>query len=176
MSPSGDFILVSTKEVALGSEDEHQDTELSCAWFDKHIRVEGDRGFVAQVLSALSLLQAKAPNEYGMVKEHIGIIKEGQPDGITVEANPPLYTMGVAIAFNSLTWCASSIAHDAYHSKLYQDYKRTHPGEEVPSHVYSGQTVELLCIQYQIEVALAIGAPQEEILYMKSLDGLHAFN
>ena len=86
---------------------------------------------------------------------------------------PPRYEVGDKTAFYSVTWYASTIAHDATHSELYANYQAAHPGESVPETVYSGVEIERFCNGYQLEVLKRIGAPQNEIDYMATQDGTH---
>ena len=134
--------------------------------------IVGDDQFIAHVESSLSLLQAKAPVAYTMVIKYIGKIEQGEKSGMWVEKKPPTFELNKNTALYSTTWCAATIAHDAYHSKLYHEYQEKHPGL-VPADVYSGQDAELKSIQHQVQVLKQIGAPQPEIEYLNSQDGLH---
>lgn len=136
------------------------------------IEVLGSREFIAQVTTALDLLRNQAPEEYELIRGNVGRIRQGQHSGMAAYEEPPTYEMNDRTAFYSLTWCASTIAHDAYHSKLYHDYK-TSFGEPVPEDVWTGQQAELECMEFQAEVLRKIGAPEGEIRYLNSLDGTH---
>jgi hypothetical protein len=86
--------------------------------------------------------------------------------------DPPTFDLSQKTASYSDTWCAGSIAHDTYHSKLYHEYLDAHEGS-VPDEVWSGQAKELECIHYQASVLREIGAPPSEITYVDHLDGSH---
>ncbi|MCM8766701.1 MAG: hypothetical protein NC917_06120 [Candidatus Omnitrophica bacterium] len=55
--------------------------------------------------------------------------------------NPPVFFLSPKSAFYSITWCASIIAHDAYHSKLYHDYREKYE-RPIPYNIYSGFETE----------------------------------
>lgn len=85
---------------------------------------------------------------------------------------PPKYVVADDTAFPSVTWYASTIAHDATHSELYHEYK-TKYSSVVPYDIWSGVSAERFCNAYQLDVLKRIGAPQYEIDYLSSLDGTH---
>jgi hypothetical protein len=126
------------------------------------ILITGSPEFRQQTLQALALLEAKAPDAYLKVQTYVGIIAEGQHSGMWAWEDPPRYEVGDPTAFYSVTWYASTIAHDATHSELY------HNGQE-----WEGVEVEKFCNGYQLTVLKEIGAPQNEIDYMATLDGTH---
>ena len=135
-------------------------------------KIVGDKQFTAHVESSLLLLQEKAPDAHAMVIKYIGSIEQGEQSGMWVEKQPPIFELNKNTALYSITWCAATIAHDSFHSKLYHEYKEKYPGP-VPADVYSGQDAELKSIQHQIQVLKQIGAPQDEIKYLNYQDGLH---
>ena len=137
------------------------------------IKIKGNSEFVTQTRAALDFTGTKSsrciqknPNlcwhyRAGGTQRHVGM------------GSPPRYEVGDATAFFSVTWYASTIAHDATHSELYAQYQAAHPGEPVPEEAYSGVEIERFCIGYQLEVSKRIGAPQSEIDYLSTLDGTH---
>ncbi len=137
------------------------------------IEIRGNPEFITQTIAALNLLEQKAPDTFRKIQAYVGIIEQGEHSGMWAWEVPPRYEVGDATAFYSLTWYASTIAHDATHSELYAHYQATHPGEPVPDGAFGGVEVERFCIGYQLEVARRIGAPQSEIDYLSSLDGTH---
>lgn len=134
------------------------------------IEIIGDTRFIKQVKASLVLIQDGAPEAFAVIKRYVGRIEQGEKSGMLVNKEPPSYELNSRTAFYSITWCAGSIAHDSYHSKLYHEYKMAHGGT-VPEDVWKGIEVEEKCIEYQIEVMQQIGAPKHEIDYLKSLDG-----
>jgi len=137
------------------------------------IEIRGSAEFAAQTRAALTLLEEKAPEAFAKIQKYIGMIEQGEHSGIWAWEQPPRYEVGDATAFFSVTWYASTIAHDATHSELYTQYRAAHPGEPVPEGAYGGVEVERFCINYQTKVAKKIAAPQSELDYLASLDGTH---
>jgi hypothetical protein len=137
------------------------------------IEIMGDTEFIQQTRTALALLEQKAPDAFRKVQIYIGRIEQGEHSGMWAWEDPPRYEVGDATAFFSVTWYASTIAHDATHSELYARYQAAHPGESVPRTAYGGVEIERFCISYQIEVSRQISAPQNEIDYLSTLDGTH---
>jgi hypothetical protein len=138
-----------------------------------NISIAGTPEFISQTRAALALLEQKDGEAFQKIQTYIGIIWQGEHSGMWVWEVPPRYEVGDATAFYSVTWYASTIAHDATHSELYQQYALAHPGEVVPEQVYASVEVEQFCNGYQLEVLKRIGAPQSEIDYMSTLDGTH---
>jgi hypothetical protein len=137
------------------------------------IKIKGNSKFVAQTRAALALLEQKAPDAFVKIQTYIGIIEKGQHSGMWAWEQTPRYEVGDTTAFFSVTWYASTIAHDATHSELYAQYQAAHPNETVPEDAYGGVPIERFCIGYQLDVARRIGAPQSEIDYLSTLDGTH---
>jgi hypothetical protein len=137
------------------------------------VSIEGSPEFVAQTRLALTLLESYAPDAYQKIQMYVGLIQQGQHSGMWAWEDPPRYEVGDETAFYSITWYASTIAHDATHSELYHQYLAAHPGEPVPAEAWGGVEIERFCNGYQLDVLNRIGAPQEEIDYLASLDGTH---
>ena len=137
------------------------------------IAIVGEPKFVAQTRAALALLERKDIEAFTKVQTYIGVIEQGKHSGMWVWESPPRYEVGNVTAFFSVTWYASTIAHDATHSELYARYYMAHPGKAVPEEIYGGVAIERFCNAYQIEVLKHINAPQSEIDYMATLDGTH---
>jgi hypothetical protein len=85
---------------------------------------------------------------------------------------PPRYTVGDPTAFYSVTWYASTIAHDATHSEFYHQYLALN-GEPVPDSVWGGVEVERFCISYQLDVLRRIGGTAYEVDYLAKQTGTH---
>lgn len=121
---------------------------------------------------ALSLLQASAPDAYEKVETFIGIIEQSDRSGMAAYEQPPRYAVGDATAFYSVTWYASTIAHDATHSQLYHQYL-VENGAPVPDSVWTGVEVEQFCISYQLDVLKRIGGTTSEVDYLANQTGTH---
>ena len=83
--------------------------------FGYEIDIVGSPEFKRQVAQALTLLSEKAPKEYQVVKNYIGRIEENKRSGMLAYNKPPTYQLSLKTAQDSITWCAGTIAHDAYH-------------------------------------------------------------
>jgi len=128
--------------------------------------IVGSATFTNQVVSALTLLKEKAPEAYGVVTNYVKRIEQGERSGMRAYKKPPTYEMSDKTAFYSLTWCAATIAHDSFHSKLYHDYP-TEPGKTVPDTAWTGTDAEKKCMEHQLNVMTLIGSPTNEIAYAK---------
>ena len=145
---------------------------LTCSPVLQAVEVTGTPGFIKQVEGCLSLLSAKAGDEYEFINDHIGIISQNDRSGMRAWEKPPRYQMSDKTAFYSLTWCAGTIAHDAYHSYLYRKHSPA-DGARPDYEKWAGFAAERQCIDFQISVMNKIGASDHEIDYLKSLDGTH---
>lgn len=134
------------------------------------IMITGDKTFTTRTKDALALLKTKAPADYALVIASIGKIQQHTFSGMAAYETPPIYKVGAATSAASLTWYASTIVHDAYHSKLYHDYLTTHK-RAVPNDAWTGMTAEMKCLEIQIKTLKRIGAPDAEIAYAQTLRG-----
>jgi hypothetical protein len=136
------------------------------------VAISGTPQFTNQVFQALALLLTKAPEAYTCVTNYMGKIEQGKKSGMWAYRNPPTYEMADQTAFYSVTWCAGSIAHDSFHSKLYHEYKAKHRGL-VPDKVWTDVEAEKKCLQHQLAVLKKIGAPKSEIDHLEKMTGTH---
>jgi hypothetical protein len=137
------------------------------------IAVSGSPEFIQQTYNALWLLETLARDAFVKTQTYVGLIEQGERSGMAAYEDPPRYEVGDPTAFHSVTWYASTIAHDATHSELFHRYLAEHPGERVPEDVWTGFEVERFCIAYQHDVAIRIGAPESETEYLAGLTGTH---
>jgi len=134
--------------------------------------IVGSPRFSHQVHQALLLLRERDANAYAIAKNYVGRIQQGERSGMWAYRTPPTYEMSDRTAFYSLTWCAATIAHDSFHSKLYHDHLKAHGGP-VPDEVWIGTAAEKQCMQHQLRVMEHIGASQREIDYAKTQQDGH---
>jgi hypothetical protein len=136
--------------------------------------IVGSARFSNQVQHAMLLLKTRDAEAYAIVINYVGRIQEGKRSGMWAYKTPPTYEMSDTNAFYSVTWCAATIAHDSFHSKLYHDYQKSHAGE-VPNAVWTGPAAEQQCMKHQLLVMERIGAIQWEMDYAKKqADGHYA--
>jgi len=130
--------------------------------------IVGSDRFKRQVSEALALLKERDADAHAVVTEHVGRIQEAERSGMWAYKTPPTFDMSGTTAFYSITWCAAAIAHDAYHSKLYHDYRKKHSGD-VPLDAWTGKRAEQRCMKHQIAVMERIGAPKKELEHAKKM-------
>ena len=134
----------------------------------KAIEIVGDAQFVINTKNALALIK-QSPKNYEIVTQYIGRIKQAPSSGMAAYLNPPTFNVGNPTSTYSTTWYATCIVHDAYHSKLYNDYLATH--QSVPYTVWGNYTAEMKCLEVQISFQREIGAPQSELNHSISMRG-----
>jgi hypothetical protein len=140
------------------------------------IEIVGSDRFSNQVHAALLLLKSKAPDAYSIITNYIGRIQQGAHSGMWAYKSPPTYEMADPTTFYSLTWCAATIAHDSFHSKLYHDYQSAHH-RPVPDATWTGTDAERQCMKHQLAVMEQIGAPQLEVKHAQNqADGHYVKN
>jgi hypothetical protein len=136
--------------------------------------IVGSSRFTNQVHLALLLLRSRDTNAYAIVTNYVGRIQQGERSGMWAYKTPPTYEMSDSTAFYSITWCAATIAHDSFHSKLYHDHRKVHRGH-VPDRVWTGTVSEKKCMNHQLAVMENIEAPKWEIDHAKKhQDGHYA--
>jgi hypothetical protein len=126
------------------------------------IAIAGSARYRDQVREALQLLKTGDTEAYAIVTTYVKRIEEGERSGMWADRDPPTYEMSDVTAYASVTWCAATIAHDSYHSKLYHDYRDSHAGH-VPDDVWTGTAAEQQCMKHQLAVMERIKAPKSEI-------------
>jgi len=131
------------------------------------LEISGTPAFKEQVANSLMVLRSRSPESYGVVTTYIGRISQAKHSGMAAYENPPTLELNERTVFYSVTWCASSIAHDSIHSKLYNDYRKLHPeGAYAPDEVWTGAEAERQCRAQQMRVLLQLGAPAAEINWL----------
>lgn len=134
--------------------------------------IVGEPAFKQQVATALQLLQDKAPHVLKFINQYNKRIQQFEKSGMCVWCNPPTYQLAFAPGNMEKYWLASTIAHDSYHSYLYQHY-RAALGTEPDYNLFSGFDAERQCNAYQMKVLKDLQAPQYIIEHMKKQDGTH---
>lgn len=120
------------------------------------ISIKGDTKFVTMTEAALELLKTKVSAHYQIVLANIGIIQQVETgSGMYAWETPPRYAVGRATVVSGVVWYASSIVHEANHSRQYQAKVS-----------YSGKEAEEECLNLQREALVMLGAPQAVIDYV----------
>ena len=137
------------------------------------IKVEASREVTYQIDLALRRIYCRAPDDLAVIQAQLGRIVEASSSAVKPDEVPPTFYASARVLLYSLSWCASSIFHDACHARLYRDHEAGF-GRPVPGGVWTGVEVELYCIQRQIDLSRRILAPAREVRYLQSLNGRHA--
>ncbi len=131
------------------------------------ILIRGDGECITQTKSALDLLAANASEQYAFVATHVGVIECVESgSGINVLEKPPRFKVGRVTREAGTVWYASTIVHDACHSRQYQDHLRRNPSADVPPGMYSGRNAEEECIGVQMQALEKIGGSQRQMEYL----------
>ena len=138
------------------------------AGMETRILIEGDARFVANTQRAIEIIR-RSPWAYATVSRYIGIIRQGDSSGMWAWLDPPTFVVGRATYTASSTWYASTILHDAIHSKQYHNHLARYG--YVPDIVWTGFYAEMEALEIQIEFLRQIGAPEHEIRWAESLVG-----
>jgi Domain of unknown function (DUF4124) len=134
--------------------------------------IVGNARFQDRVREAMSLLKSRDGYTYSVVLGYVGKIEQAPHSGMSATSNPPTFHMSDATAMDSVSWAAAAIAHDAYHSKLYFDYRGSHPGDAVPNDAWGGTISEAKCTKFQVAAMRRFGAPQYQIDHaLVNMDG-----
>ena len=78
------------------------------------------------------------------------------------DAEKPTFVVGKRTWNHSALWYAGAIAHDCYHSKLYQE-ARAGAEAQSPIDSWTGTSAEKKCLNFQIEVMESLGADEETV-------------
>ncbi len=85
------------------------------------------------------------------------------------DAERPTFVVGKRTWSHSALWYAGAIAHDCFHSKLYQE-ARASLGSQPPADSWTGTDAEKKCLNFQIEVMESLDAGAETIAYLKQVE------
>ena len=83
---------------------------------------------------SLGLLREKSPDAFKLTQRYAPRIEQSSRSGMRAYDDPPTFDLSPKTANYSDTWCAGSIAHDTYHSKLYHEYLDAHGGPVPTKH------------------------------------------
>ncbi len=90
--------------------------------FYNSIQIIGDDECISDTNTALDFLAANTPTHYNATLQYVGIIEcVSQGSGIFVWENPPRYTVGDYTRTGTTLWYASTLPHEACHTKQYRE-------------------------------------------------------
>ena len=164
--------IISKRTISLPTTTEEEVGKINSQFTRKRIVIEGDSKYKAQVSTCLNLIKENSKEDHEFIIKHIGIIKQNPKSGMEAWKSPPVFLLSNRTAFHSVAWCASAIAHDAYHSYLFKANKVE--GEKYPPYeTWGGFSAEIKCNKYQISVMRKIGGSEYDIKYLQDQDGTH---
>ena len=109
------------------------------------------------------MLQLKTPDAYELLTKYVYSVIRSTASGVFLTNRPAWITIGRNSVDVPVEILASGLAHEAYHCKLYCEYKDPHPGERVPGEVASGREAGLKCIAYDLDALRRLGASEEMV-------------
>lgn len=116
------------------------------------IDIKGPEGFPEATVDALNLLRRKDPEHHRMVQGYLGKIESvRRGSGVYMWERPPRFVVGEKTVEVPTRIYASSIVHDAYHSKLYNDALHNGRTRAEALEVSTGRKAELACVKVQSE-------------------------
>jgi hypothetical protein len=126
-----------------------------------NLTVFGPSAFRIHIINALKLLETKSPDAYGLIQSYIYAITYSKSSAVFATDRPAAIMVGRPTAYDALDVLAAGLAHEAFHCKLYWDFRDEHAGQEVPPNVFSGPEGERKCVEFQCKVLEQLGAAQE---------------
>jgi len=135
----------------------------------KKIEIIGSNNFKQEITKALELIKQVSPQDYKMVTDNIQIIryvKNHSNHGVLPQLQKPTFDVSDKDISHCTMWTASIIIHDAYHSKLYNEYKQLNPNKPVPDAVWMGEKAEKQCMDVQKNFLIKAKAPKNLIDYI----------
>jgi hypothetical protein len=123
------------------------------------ILIKGNREFIIRTNEALNLLKERDYLSYKVIIKNIEVIHQSNKTYF----DPFLNNKTAFITLSSdITWHASQILHEAYHSKLYNNAISENRN---PIQAYSGYIAEMYCLTQQIECLKQIQSPKYLLEY-----------
>ena len=131
------------------------------------IEIIGSLAFIVFTKEALALL-GRTPF-FNVIPRYVAVIQQGKRSGMHADAERPMFVVGRRTWNHSALWYAGAIAHDCYHSKLYQD-ARAGAEAKPPADCWTGTDAEKKCLKFQIEVMESLGADEDTVQYLKQVE------
>jgi hypothetical protein len=132
------------------------------------IEIRGGNDFILHTKAALNLLR---PMPFFIeIQRYIGVIKQAKRSGMKAYAGKPTFKVGKPTWQHSAFWYASSMAHDAYHSKLYREAKSKNNGRRPDADCWTGTQAEKKCLAFQLLVLKELNADETMTAYVKALE------
>jgi hypothetical protein len=133
---------------------------------DRAIQIVGSEEFQAKTRAALALVRRTRHAE--TVRRFVAIIREAPRSGMRAYDPEPTYEVGSATWQAAPTWYASTIVHDADHSRLYHEAAARGKGD-VPATSWTGADAERTCLRTQVEALEDLDADTSTLTYVRGL-------
>ena len=135
------------------------------------IEINGNENSVILIVEALDLMQEELPEFYEEFINNVGIIEfvtEGS--GIYAGESPPRIVIGVPTLTSGKTWLVGTFRHELEHWNMWKEAFDASEDGSVPSEAWKGnEEVEMRAMAAQMEILIAIGAPQSEIDHLQNV-------
>jgi hypothetical protein len=136
--------------------------------------VSGSEKFKKQIWLGLALVALKDPEDYSLMKGSYRRISEGPHSGFPdLDQKEIVCYINDITAFSSVVWCAGTLVHEAYHIKLYEEYKNAQRASATPI-TYDKVDIEKRVIALEMVALKKLGASQKEMDWAANQDGTHA--
>ena len=132
------------------------------------IEIKGKEDFILRTKEALDLLRSTP--FFKEIQKYITVIQEGKRSGMKAYARKPTFLVGKPTWQHSALWYAGTIAHDAYHSKLYHEARAKNTGKKWDRDAWTGTEAEKKCLAFQRQVLYELKAGETIIAYLKELE------
>src|SRR5215468_7765234 len=97
----------------------------------------GPREFRQRIVEAMDALKKHAPDALALLLEYVSPITLGRNSEVFVsQRKPGAILWGYRSANDPIIEIASGLAHEAFHCKLYWEYRDSHKGQEPPGDVF----------------------------------------
>ena len=107
------------------------------------IEVCGNLEFQRRTAAALNLLRPL--DQFQIIGKNLAVIRQGRRSGMKAWVKKPKFIVGKPTWTHSALWYAGAIAHDAYHSKLYDDAQNCGGGPTPDADSWTGVEAEKKC-------------------------------
>ena len=128
------------------------------------IDVEGSNNFISSTTQALLMLER---TKFRRFHGYLGKVREGNFSGMFAWETPPTYQVGQLTWTADITWYASTIAHDTYHSYLY--HLAGYRNANIPDNAWKGAGAEQKCNQFQLDVLQELNANASLVTYLQGI-------
>lgn len=129
------------------------------------IAIHGSLPFCESVGAALRRLASDAPEAFTLCRDFIDAIVMSRHSGVMAKRRPATVLLGSWATAVSVPYLGSTLVHEAFHCRLYWSH-RDNGRSNVPVELYSGETAERQCLEYQTSVLKRLGGTEVEVRHL----------